>query len=367
MTEKTCPSTERIAEEKVLSIREMAQEGFTGGQLDAFLRNLQRACDRNDTQLLDRLMDKALEASLAKAEGNTTSDDKAKQTENNNTAGYLAQQQEHALSPWKRMQTMAKNFWRKLTDSYCKNESSEAAKKCFIELAEIGRLTPTEVMIGQYLFFAEDPAYALECLKTLLFNCEEEYRVQFHNWGLVESFDPVKQEMYGARVEKLQYPLFPDIPEFRKLNAELLRPTKGTLHGGSSDATPEAEKLYDLKREGVLSGGGYTEAIYDAHGQQIAAMDMSNTEQHLALLATMVKDLQRKQRHHTSTPTPAIHTNGGGRRGRGGAGAGVNKGRGVTFATSRPYQYRGGGESADCEFDEPNPKNVHPPSERKQQ
>ncbi|ORC82975.1 uncharacterized protein TM35_000791010 [Trypanosoma theileri] len=54
-------------------------------------------------------------------------------------------------------------------------------------------------------------------------------------------------------------------------------PTEDTIHGGSSDATLEVEKLYDLKREGVLIGGGYTEVIYDAHGQQIAANESSLT------------------------------------------------------------------------------------------
>ncbi|KAH9586307.1 hypothetical protein LSM04_005527 [Trypanosoma melophagium] len=44
-------------------------------------------------------------------------------------------------------------------------------------------------------------------------------------------FDAVKQDAVGERVEKLEYPLFPDLPEFKGLNAKSLAPTKGTLHG----------------------------------------------------------------------------------------------------------------------------------------
>ncbi|ORC85652.1 TATE DNA Transposon [Trypanosoma theileri] len=349
-------------------VPKIAEQHLTGEKRDMFLQMWDDAYKAQDVTTMQFLTKTVLDDALSQDKG-TALDDKAKRTENTSLQDYLTQLQDYALFPWKRMQTMVKNFWKKNTVTYDVNERKKLTKEKFISKAKCGRLTPTEVMIGQYLFFAEDPAYGLECLKTLLFICEEEYRVQFHNWGLFESFDPVKQEMYGARVEKLQYPLFPDHPEFRELNAKLLAPNEDTLHGGSSDATLELEKMYDMKREGVLSGGGYCEAIYDARGQQIAPRDMSNIQQQLANLRAKVEDLDRKLSHHMNTPNHFPNTKQratGTRQRKGNTGAGGSKGRGGTFATNRPYQYRGGGEYANHEFDESHPGNEYFPSERQQ-
>ncbi|ORC90015.1 uncharacterized protein TM35_000102830 [Trypanosoma theileri] len=118
----------------------------------------------------------------------------------------------------------------------------------FISKAKIGHLTLTEVVAGRYAFFAKDRAYGWKCFATLFFNCEEEQRVRFYNWGLFATFDPCKQDTYGARVKKLKYPLFTDHPNFMELNMKLLAPTEDTLHGGSSGVTLEVEKLFDMQR-----------------------------------------------------------------------------------------------------------------------
>ncbi|ORC91162.1 TATE DNA Transposon [Trypanosoma theileri] len=347
MTEQQVLSIHEITEVEVLSIRELAQEGFTGDQLERFLRTLQRAGDRNDTKMLDQLRTKALEASLARGGESTTSDDKAKLTESTKYQGdvdYLRQQKEHDYFPWKRDLALAEIFWGKCSADDDDNEKREAAKKIFISKAKGGRLTTTEVMIGQYMFFAEDPAYGWKCLQRLLFLCDTKQRVQFHNWGLFATLDPYKQNMYGARVEKLQYPLFPDHPEFRKLNAKLLRPTKGTIHGGSSDETLELEKMYDMNREGLITGGGYSDAIYDAHGQQIAPRDMSNIQQQLANLRAKVEDLHRKLSHHTNTPNHFPNTKQratGTRQRKGNTGTGGSKGRGCTLCNKPTISVQG--------------------------
>ncbi|ORC90014.1 uncharacterized protein TM35_000102820 [Trypanosoma theileri] len=94
------------------------------------------------------------------------------------------------------------------------------------------------------------------------------------------------------------------------------------------------DKKKNMQRKGLISGGGYSEVIYDANGQQIAAMDMGNTQQQLSILAAMMEELQRKQRQHTNTPTPFINTKRkvtGTRQRKEETSAGGSKGCGGTF------------------------------------
>jgi len=218
---------------------------------------------------------------------------------------WLTLHSESMLQPWKLVRRKILDYGDAFRTKGSAEEERLFMKKQFVEYAKTGALTPMEVMIGQYVFLGTDLHTIRTNLFPLLVGVPAEMRVPLHNWWIHSLWPEALQEVHGATVESLALPLFPP-DALDEMNAKLLK-VAASMQGGGEEQDPFAT-LYDLRREnGVLHGGAYTEAVVDASGQQVAAVNMEGTDARFVEMQRMLRELAAvvgRSQNRTRAPAP---------------------------------------------------------------
>ena len=110
-------------------------------------------------------------------------------------------------------------------------------------------LHKVEILVLQYLLFADDFDTARYMLASLLIRTPPQKQIQQHNWYVmrgVKDTDPGFFLANGEAVENLKVPLFPLTPELAHLNDTLC--SAEYLSGGDSSDDHPIRKLYRKRR-----------------------------------------------------------------------------------------------------------------------
>ncbi|KPA86957.1 hypothetical protein ABB37_00980 [Leptomonas pyrrhocoris] len=204
----------------------------------------------------------------------------------------LESQGERSLHPWKAAQRRSREFWDSIPREY-DEEQLRLFMKTYADLARDGRLTPTQVLVGQYLWPTETSTLEERSLELfhLLFMALATNRVMHHNWAVFGQLPSSTQLEWGALVETLEYPLFP--ADMSSLNGKIFEAAKLSKSGAATERRAAMAKVFDLSKEVAMEGGSYYEPIVNAEGQQISALQMENTDARLTHLYHMLESIQQ--------------------------------------------------------------------------
>lgn len=232
-------------------------------------------------------------------------------------ASYLPEQAELQQYPCKRAIKDAELFWSnagKLTD--------DELRKKFEFMAKKKQLSPMVVIVCLYTLYVPDKEFGRRCLMELLLFGPQERTLMYHNYQVYTALSASDQRLFGEILEWCPVPLYPACSELSHLNDEVRMITRKSQVVGGGEAYPEISGFKHLYAEDAITvlEGGYAEPIYNAQGEQFAAVDMTQTENLLAQVYGAVQQLA------------ATTAN----RGRG-------RGRGQGQATGRGYSNYGGG------------------------
>ena len=117
--------------------------------------------------------------------------------------------------------------------------------------AKIGSLGHIENLVGQYILYAPDKAYASFLLMSLLLRAPNAKRVQIHNWLIAKDMTRSHVESFGGAIARLKTPLYPNKASLGSLNQQTLEAELQKLHGNGKPAGGSALNL-DVTGAGKL-------------------------------------------------------------------------------------------------------------------
>ncbi|KAK7195236.1 hypothetical protein NESM_000448800 [Novymonas esmeraldas] len=273
------------------------------------------------------------------------------------TATYLERQVENTIHPWKLQRERAMAFWSERSKATMK----ERMKK-FETLAKNKALPSHTVLVCMYLLYAKDEHQGVLNLLDLLLYGPTGKQTTLHNWQVFEGMPTGDKATFGEIIEKFPVPLYPPSTELAFLNDQLrdcLNNQGGALEGGSNQDV--FQSFYRPNRE-FFEGGSYSEAVYNSKGEQIAAVDMTNTY-------NLMQNLSNITHHaYTQLQQQLQNSNGRGRGGGGdfgrgngrGGGRGGRGGKGGRGGNHGPWNLQGGEPTTETPQEnpaQPAPKN----------
>ncbi len=173
-------------------------------------------------------------------------------------ADHLQQQEIFRREPWRAT----------LKTARAQYEAMEAATNqhvldTFRDQAKNQMLCPDEVMAMTYLMYGNGCAAKVYAQMVMQYQGLE--RVRRHNWFVADHLDEQWMTANGDRIDGLQWPLFPPVPEFSALNTMILRNTEGVT-GGAAGGTAMPRCF----RAGPVGGAVHVPIDVDGHGNYAA-------------------------------------------------------------------------------------------------
>lgn len=200
----------------------------------------------------------------------------------------LAEQAEIAKYPWKKVESECAAFWKRYS-----TVTAAEKKTRFERLAKQKQLPPMVVLMMLYLMYTPDKEYGVECLTYLFAFGPLDKIVQYHNYQVFSTLSEPEQTLFGEVLEKCPVPLYPASNELSTLNDELRSITRKSQLSGGGPTTELGDYLGCFGPDFLPSheGGGYAEPVYNAQGEQIAAVDMTQTENYLGQLHAAITNI----------------------------------------------------------------------------
>jgi hypothetical protein len=177
------------------------------------------------------------------------------QTTEGQLHAYLTQRDERQICPWMAEEKRALLHLQRMEEAVRTPSAGQDLQDDFVRSARAGILTPTEVLVGQYLIFG-DGVLGPRQLMHMLLRIPADHRVKVHNWMLAQAMPRAMKDSYGEVIARLELPLFPPLaPDLQALNTKLLTANKA-LEGGSISGKKGAH-LFSVPHNDVeLLGGG---------------------------------------------------------------------------------------------------------------
>jgi len=252
----------------------------------------------------DRLVKNLIKSIYGPGEENSTPVPDKGISEKDVLVRWLSIQSESVLQPWKLNRRRVPTLGDALGQGEDQDTVTKHMRKQFLTRARGGDLTPTGMMLGQYVFLGS----GLHTIRTnphqLLIGVPRETRTTLHNWWVHRLWPEVLQENHSATVDTLAHPLFPpgtlDDPNVKPLTA-----ATDPHGGGENDAFAT---LFNPRHDQAdVQGGAYTEAVVDANGTQVAAVSMEGTDARPTELHRNILELSKiigRNAQRTRTPAP---------------------------------------------------------------
>lgn len=202
--------------------------------------------------------------------------------------------------------------------------------EAFTAKAETFSLTIDQAMMASHLFGCQGQLES--AAKTLIFlylSTPLVDRVKVHNCIILSKYDEHKRRSMGDRAVKCSLPLYTPVNSKLRLLNERILESMDSVEGGD---TSETEKHFFATEK--IHGGDYCERVIDSSGQQVYAVQMTETDARLNQIATMIQTmLSEKQTKRNNNNYNANNGRGGYNRGgyRGSRG-----GRGGAYGGSAP-------------------------------
>ena len=126
-----------------------------------------------------------------------------------------------------------------------------------------------EVLLAQYLLFAESAEMGRYSLLSLILFVSRKERLAIHNWGIAQLMDRADLLAHGAAIAALDMPLFPPNAgeECAALNTRMLRGSDESVSGGSAQASQAWTSAFFSESASLLPGRRVTGAGYAPVGQ----------------------------------------------------------------------------------------------------
>lgn len=211
-------------------------------------------------------------------------------------AAHFARETAFKYEPWR----ATREKYARFIDSTTTSQAPER-RQAIIDMAKQHLLSADDVMYVTYSMFGDDRARAVFAATVMQKTGIE--RIRTHNWFVAQGYGEQWTTDNGEAIERLTLPLFPALPEFRSLNAELLR--AGVSGGGSDERGRRLfaarEELYRdptvttpaVPASGTTQGGApFIPVGQDQQGQLVA--DCDSVARAFETHAALMTDIQRR-------------------------------------------------------------------------
>ncbi|CAD2215934.1 hypothetical protein, conserved [Angomonas deanei] len=216
---------------------------------------------------------------------------------------------------------------------------AEDNKQAFTVRADAKSLTVDQAIMGSHIFGSNETVdHAGKTLIFLYLDTPEVNRIRVHNSIILSRYPDLKRRAMGNRALKCSLPLYSPLnPKLKEINERILA-SMDEVQGGEAD-----EKRKPFFTDEKIQGGDYTERVLDANGQQVYAVQMTETDARLNFIANLLQGMANEKqstKRRTYNNNPQNNNNYNNNNNNGGRG-GYNRG-GYRGSGGRGNAYGGG-------------------------